>query len=246
MILKNITQIKSYSNIFFRRGLTYSPDDQFCDLKDARRIVRGLSMSAHDVSEFPYLYFTEGITGALNFILPQQPFTAKNGDYRYVFGLPGITFLEQTKMLYLSSPSSIDGNHVDLNSEFVQSFESVFLDCAYTFASNMNSQAVLPSNIKYVAFSLSKSHNLADVRVGWFLSKKKIPSLHTLQYDYDYGNSIIRKVLDNSMDREPNDLYLCNAQFLSGQYRKHRLIEGDTNLFGTDDTGLRVPYWVLD
>ena len=250
-MIARLPQIKSYQDAFFRNALSYSVE-QVCNFEEARKIARGLSMSAFDVSEFPYIYFTAGITEALNTFLSESPFDMMKGDYRYVTVLPmrsGILTPEETainRVLYLSTPSAINGRHVDLYQEWIQRYSEVFLDCAYMFASNMEFEnRTLPQNIKRVAFSLSKSHNLADVRVGWILSRTPYRPLHALQYDYDYGNSIITGVMRQTLLEEPNYLYYKYKREYGRKYKRNKLIEGDTNLFGLDQNGGKIPFWTL-
>lgn len=231
------SQIKSYPDTTFRQKLDFSGTANFAE---ARKLARELCSTAFEnLDEFPHLYFTAGVTEAIDFLCSKRRMMARPTEYRYVFGHPTVT-TQQADITFASYPFSGTGKFEDIPEN-----KEVILDCSYIFASNMSGVKRLPSHVSTVAFGLSKSHNLADVRCGWFFSKKVYATYHVLQTDYDYGSSIHLPVLRSALEYRPNELYLKFKDKFSSLYEKHQIEEVDTNLFGL--TGeVRRPWYTLD
>jgi hypothetical protein len=109
----------------------------------------------------------------------------------------------------------------------------------------MSHDRLVPAHVKYLAFSLSKSHNVADFRIGWLMTKEPLQPQHLVQYDHEYGPSRHAEVLRMAINFAPNYLYRKYKDHLSELYAKHKLEEPHTNLFALDARGIRVPYWTL-
>jgi histidinol-phosphate/aromatic aminotransferase/cobyric acid decarboxylase-like protein len=148
---------------------------------------------------------------------------------------------EPADLLYFSYPFAGNGQF----EKIPEGNKAVFLDCAYLFASNMTNARQLPDNVEYLAFSVSKSHNLADIRCGWVMTRKKIEAYHLMQYTYGYGSSAHVSVLQSVLSQVPNYLYLKYKDTFSAMYNANALREGDTNLFATKRSGERVPWYKL-
>jgi hypothetical protein len=228
-------QIKAFPDSLFRSvGLT---DPTTCSAEQTRRRARKLSASVlANHREFPFLYFTAGSTEALNWLL-RQPFSTDPADFRYVRALPD--FREDRQSLqYLSNPFSGTGMIIEVpNDELV-------LDAAYAFCTH-DFTFTAPRGTMAVTFSLSKSHNLADARVGWFLSRKPVPSVHVLQYEYEYMSSVTHSAIALADSFAPNELYLRHGARLRDEMSMSGYTVGDVPLFGFKD-GKRVPYYLCN
>lgn len=235
-------QIRSYYDNTFR-NLTnvYSQDiDWDRNLKKTRNIAYSISKRAFDnIEEFPYLYFTAGITESLNVIIPKSPITVFDNEYRYLKLFDNVT-TSKTNSRYMSYPFSGNGKFLSIPED-----NPLILDCAYIFASDMSNQKILPSNVQQVLFGLSKSHNLSDYRIGWILSKEKIKEFHLLQYEFKYTvNGNIRPVLENVMSYESNFLYKKYKTDISKLYKTNGIEENNTNLFGIKN-GIKIPWYQI-
>lgn len=238
-------QIKSYPVHHFKQSLVVGGETPPL-LQVARHYARELGNKAFDnLNMLPYVYMTAGITEALDWILPRQNTVAHANDYRYVFGYKNVTtsdHVDKPKLRYVSYPFAHDGVFHTHCAEP----ESLFLDCAYLFASDMTHERLLPRNVEYVAFGLSKSHNLFDARIGCLFSKHPVYPQHILQYDYGYGSSLHRHVLSKVLGDEPNILYQQFKNQFSDLYRLNGLTEGNTNLFALDKDKNRIPWYTLN
>jgi hypothetical protein len=99
------------------------------------------------------------------------------GDYQWVNPTNG-----KDEILYMSSPSSIDGNWRDIPTDI-----PVALDLAYVGSTKIK-KLDLPSNVEYVFYSLSKSFGVRNVRTGWMFTRKKDLKLDALTYNAKYYN----------------------------------------------------------
>ena len=235
-------QIRSYSDSEFRNLTHYAEEFEWdSNTSLIRDLAFNVSSQAFDnATDFPYLYFTSGITDAINVIIPKKKTTILPLEYRYLNLFQSVT-LKESGRTYMSYPFSGNGKFLDIPTE-----QDVILDCAYIFASNMSNVKVIPSNVSKVLFGLSKSHNLPDYRIGWILSKEKIPEFHALQYEYNYAiNGNIKEALTSVLMHQPNFLYNKYKQLFSEMYQSNGVTEGDTNLFGVKD-GIKVPWYILN
>jgi len=239
----NNPQILSYNDNTYRKNLFYQNVDNtqnILSVEQNREKISNLMKSVFtNIDEFPYIYFTSGVTHALDLLLQNKPIQASKDEYRYVFSFSNVT-TNLSDIRYQSWPSSSTGifSSIHLN-------KKIILDCSYIFASHMNYNKILPNNVSSVLIGFSKGHNLSDLRIGCIFSKDKIFGIHTLQYNYNYSNSIISKVLNNVEEFPLNYLYQKYDINLRNLYSSFGLKCFDTNLFGIDETGKRYPYWLL-
>ena len=148
-----------------------------------------------------YVYPINGITEGLNWWYNQEHRTVdvKTGDYQWI---------KKTgdKILYVSIPSSIDGNIYDIIDD-----RAVALDLAY-----VGSTKILPIKIKNVErafYSLSKPFGIRNIRTGWYFTKHEDNRLRDLTdsakyYNY-YAHDIAEKIIDTfNLDYIHNTLYI--------------------------------------
>lgn len=248
--MKHPAQIRSYSDDVFR--IDTPPKDAMYD-QDARDIAdkcrwlaRAISSSAFDnLDTFPYVYFTSGITGALDYLLPRKRFKAHEKEYRYVFSHNSVLTSQSAKEAdseYLTYPRSFTGAF----NPIVSSNREILLDCAYIFATHLkHHQRLIPEKVSEVMFSLSKSHNLYDYRIGWFFSKTRYSGIYDLQYTYAYLPHNILPILQHVNKFPANHLYDLNKETFSQKFKENGLTESDTNLFAFTNTGNRIPFYML-
>lgn len=236
----NKNQIRSYTDDVFRKQMPV-PHMVWKDCTIERELAYKLSEKAFsNIRDFPYVYFTNGITEAINYLVPQQPLRIYPSEYRYLRLFPTVSEYAGDS-IYLSYPYSGNGKFYGIPQN-----HSVILDCAYMFASNMGHEKQLPPNVTHVLFSLSKSHNLSDYRVGWMFSRTPLRPYHVLQYDYNYTvSATVAHALELANLYEPNFLYKKYKDQLSHMYKENNLVEHDTNLFGTSKDGIRHPWYTL-
>lgn len=236
-------QIKSYYDDTFRRSI-HPLSGHATNARDqgdyARSLAREFTSAAFDnLDDFPYVYLTSGVTEAMDWVLPRHRVAMIGNDYRYA------KFYERASrhdLLYQSYPYSADGGLHPITSEELP----VFMDCAYLFATAMEwHNRQVPENVQYLAFSLSKSHNIADFRIGWLMTKQPLEPQHIVQYGYGYVPHRHARVLEHALSYPPNTLYQKYRALLSRLYADAGLRETFTNLFGIDAEGQRIPYYAV-
>lgn len=236
--------IKSYNDNLFRKNivipdLNYLTSGNDNEYRLAESMARKFCEGAFSNLEiFPYFYMTSGATEAIDCLLPMQEFNILPGEYRY--SMIQSTFSTTTQpTMYFSYPFSGSGKF-----ESIPDDKNIILDCAYIFSSNLNNIRMLPDNVESVIFSLSKSHNLSDLRIGWFFSKKKIAKYDILQCEYGYFNRLHIEAFKTIMEYRPNELYLRYKSEFSKKYIDNAMIENDVNLFAFSKNK-RIPYYLI-
>ena len=233
-------QIRSYHDSTFRN---LQPSENIWGEKTLERELAYLisSKTFENIYEFPYVYFISGITEGINYFANKHKIIKHPNEYRYLNLFLNVSN-KSGDIAYQSYPFSGDGRFHSIRTD-----KPVILDCAYMFASNMQNEKVLPSNVDTVMFSLSKSHNLSDYRIAWMFSKNKIPEYHVLQYDNNYSiNSYVLSALKTINDRPLNYLYTKYKEQFSNLYSLKNLTENDVNLFALDNKNNRLPFYILE
>lgn len=202
---------------------------------------RFASQVLDDLREFPNCYFTSGVTEGIDTVLSGRPTQVLENEYRYVHLRPGVAKYPSPN-LFVSSPFSGTGSHVDLFR--FSDYRSIVVDWSYLFASDLTHTRSVPKNVDQMLFGFSKSHDVADLRVGVILSRTRIPHLHVPQYDFGYVSSIACQVVEAAATQPPNLLWQQNQKFVS-VFRDRNLVVGNTLLFGLNAEGERVPYYTL-
>lgn len=232
-------QIRSYNDSTFRNIV--SLNNNIWGTKDKERnLAFKISKTAFlNIEDFQYVYFINGATEFINYIALNYSIQIKDNEYRYL-NIFKNTSTNDGDIFYMSYPFAGNGKFIDIPRD-----KSVVLDCAYLFASNLMHENIIPKNVDYVIFSLSKSHNIPDERVAWVFSKIKIPCYHILQYDNNYGiNKNVLSILQKIEKYPLNHLYLKYKEQLSDLYIRHNLEENSTNLFCMNKNN-RIPYYIL-
>lgn len=179
-----------------------------------------------DLSDFPYLYPMNGITEAMNYWMAQETRTIekKKDDYAW------IPFNETGDVIYISVPSSIDGNYCD-----IPTHKPVVLDIAFVGSAACR-KIHPPKNVEMVFFSLSKCFGLRNYRIGYMWSKKPIDRLELLINSAKYYNYYAMQLGEIIIDNIPLSLTYKTIQ----SYQKEicdelNLTPSDTVWLATSD-----------
>jgi len=126
-----------------------------------------------------FVYPVNGITEGLNWWMANESRSIhiEKGDYQWVQPKSG-----NGDILYMSCPSSIDGNFVNIPTHM-----PVALDLAYVGSTEVR-QIPMTDNIEYVFYSLSKPFGVRNIRTGWIFTRKEDKRLHDLTYNAKYYN----------------------------------------------------------
>ena len=146
-----------------------------------------------DLSDFSYLYPANGVTEGLNYWYMQEDRKVFRHKDDYVW-LPES---HSGDIIYLSCPSSIDGNMVEIPTTM-----PVALDIAYVGSLSEKIKIDVPYNVEKVFFSLSKCFGLRNYRIGYYWSRTPDKQLERLigsakYYNYHsmaLGEKIIKEV----------------------------------------------------
>lgn len=165
-----------------------------------------------DLSNF-YVYPMNGITEGLNWWYNREHrgVWLAQGDYQWIDlkgkGSPYIR--------YQSVPSAIDGNFKEIDHTM-----PLALDLAYVGSTAVR-KLIIPDNVEFVFYSLSKSFGVSNIRTGWLFCKKQDSKLEALTYSAKYYNyfahSIAEKIISNfDIDFVHKSLYnkqkeICSA-----------------------------------
>lgn len=133
-----------------------------------------------DLEEF-YVYPTNGITEGLTYFTAtsQNNVLREQGDYEWV---DLITNRLDPPILYVSVPSSIDGNFRAIPANI-----PIALDLAYVGTTKIQ-KIPITDNVKYVFYSLSKPFGVNQFRTGWIFTRVFDPKLYNLCYKSNYYN----------------------------------------------------------
>lgn len=146
-----------------------------------------------DLSDFPHLYPVNGITEGLNYWLMQETRKIKTKVHDYAW----IKHSDTGGVMYISCPSSIDGNYCDIPRDI-----PVVLDIAHVGSTDLQKIEVT-NNIEKVFFSLSKCFGLRNYRIGYYWSRSPDLMLEKLinsaKY-YNYHSMGLGELLINNLD----------------------------------------------
>ena len=193
------------SDTYYKRG----NQDATQDLDWVEAQHRNWVHEIIDLSDFQYCYFVNGTTDALHHwqMTDKRPWQKLcYGEYEYpdiirergsvTCDVPGQYMDEAThragkngiidpnKVLYVSVPSSADGNYFKLP----DTPAPVILDCTYISSTNIQKINV-PENTEQVFFSFSKGFGMIGQRLGLVYTKKPHKTLHLLKdfENWNYG-----------------------------------------------------------
>lgn len=135
-----------------------------------------------------YVYPINGITEGLNWWYNQERRTVdiRTGDYQWIKKTGN-------DMLYVSMPSSIDGNMHDVIDK-----RDIALDLAYVGSTSI--QPIDIKNVERAFYSLSKPFGIRNIRTGWYFTKHEDVRLRDLTesakyYNY-YAHDLAEKIIE--------------------------------------------------
>ena len=179
-----------------------------------------------DLTSFSEFYVTSGITDGLNHFFMKE---FRNGisvhanDYEYLQYL-GARSTKGT--VYISNPSSIDGNFVDKDvwNDLLNSGSKIAIDGAY-IGSTITKNISINENVETVFVGLSKMFGLYDKRVGFYFSRTKNPMLEGIVQNNLYFDSNSCYVTQELIKKFPlgyaqsrlveAQLHVCKKYFLT-------------------------------
>ena len=176
-----------------------------------------------DLSEFPYCYYVHGVTDAIHhWVLNKNtPWQYMEGEYEYagmigplgtsVCDVPGQYMNKETHRaglhakidpnipIYISIPSSADGNIFYPKVDSWNNNPPVILDCTYVSSTSIKPIEV-PKTTEQVFFSFSKGFSLVGQRLGLVYTKEPHPTLHRLkEYEnWNYGGVRTMQLIMNN------------------------------------------------
>jgi len=176
-----------------------------------------------DLSDFPYCYYTHGVTDAIHHwvLNNKSPWQYMEGEYEYagmigpkgtsVCDVPGQYMDKNThraglpakidadKPMYISIPSAADGNIFYPEVDTWKNSPPVILDCTYVSSTAIKTIEV-PKTTEQVFFSFSKGFGLIGSRLGLVYTKEPHPTLHKLkEYEnWNYGGVRTMQLLMNN------------------------------------------------
>jgi len=204
----HILKEQRVSDTYYRRG-----DGQATqDLDWVEATHRNWVSEIIDLSEFPHCYFVNGTTDAIHHwkLTDNREWQTLEGEYEYpemvgpksrvCCDVPGQVMNEETgrssipasidpdNPLYISIPSSADGNFFNPNIDQWRNSPPVILDCTYIGSTNIQ-RIDVPQNTEQVFFSFSKGFGLVGQRLGLVYTKEPHATLQTLKdfENWNYG-----------------------------------------------------------
>ena len=218
--VEKLLQTQKVSDTYFSRG----SGEATKELNHVEATHRYWVSSMIDLSDFPYCYYTHGVTDVIH----HWEMTDKRqwqklcyGEYEYrdMIGskgsvtcdvpgqymdkethraaLPGI--VDSNKPLYISTPSAADGNIFNAPVDSWKNSPPVILDCTYVSSTAIKTIEV-PKTTEQVFFSFSKGFGLIGSRLGLVYTKEPHPTLHKLkEYEnWNYGGVRTMQLLMNN------------------------------------------------
>jgi len=187
--------IQSYTEEFYKTQFKVEID-QFEKrklLSETKSIIIKFMSPVINLSEFNFMYPINGITEGLDILaIEHRNIKVPNGDYEYLKLNPfyGKNSTEP-EILYISNPSSIDGNYIKNWNEILERNSSIALDAAYA-GSAYQKEIKITDTVSYVFVGLSKMFGLQDLRIGYMFSRKPILSLGALLRNNYFNNNSLK------------------------------------------------------
>ena len=136
--------------------------DDYTEVKSFDSIITEWLKPVIDLSDFPYLYPANGVTEGINYWYMQE----NRKVIRYKDDYVWLPESETGEVLYMSNPSSADGNLKEIPTD-----KPVVLDIAHIGSCNTDVKIDVPDNVEKVFFSLSKCFGLRNFRIGYYWSR---------------------------------------------------------------------------
>ena len=193
-ILKQSLAIRTFPIIEVQIVCDNFKYDDYTEVKPFHSDITEWLKPIIDLSDFKYLYPANGVTEGINYWYMQENRKIIRHKDDYVW-LPES---ETGEVLYMSNPSSADGNLKDIPTNI-----PVVLDIAHIGSCSSDIKIKVPDNVEKVFFSLSKCFGMRNYRIGYYWSRTPDSQLERLigsakYYNYhsmQLGEEIIRKVL---------------------------------------------------
>lgn len=212
--------------------------------KEAYEIIQGKLLDwlrpFFDLDDFPHFYFHAGATEAINdwLLLEKRQIVKMVGDYKWINLMnPGILSLQEISqipsdsILYVSNPSSLSGNFINIWDEILKQAPSIALDCSY-IGSVPTQKIPLNHKVEMIFFSLSKGFGLNKHRVGFSFWRKENRAL-SLKNKYSLINYKIPFWIDIVLDNyKVNDMHNFFKQAQSDVCRELSIQPSSSFLIG--------------
>ena len=205
--VEKLLQTQKVSDTYFSRG----SGEATKELNHVEATHRHWVSSMIDLSDFPYCYYTHGVTDAIHHwvLTEDRKWQLPEGEYEYanMIGGKGTKVLDQP--LYLSNPAAADGNIIYSHTQ-----SPVILDCTYVSSTAIKTINV-PERTEQVFFSFSKGFGLIGQRLGLVYTKEPHPTLHRLkEYEnWNYGGARTMQLIMNNF----------SVDSMYNKYRKKQL-----------------------
>ena len=207
--VETLLQTQKVSDTYFSRG----SGEATKELNHVEATHRHWVSPMIDLSDFPYCYYTHGVTDAIHHWemtdkRPWQKLCYGEYEYRDMIGskgsvtcdvpgqymdkkthraaLPGV--VDPSKPLYISTPSAADGNIFNAPVDSWKNSPPVILDCTYVSSTAIKTIEV-PKTTEQVFFSFSKGFGLIGSRLGLVYTKEPHSTLHKLK-EYENWNYV--------------------------------------------------------
>jgi hypothetical protein len=163
-------------------------------LRDTKESIVKYVSPIIDLTEFPFMYPVNGITDGLNTLAidcRNKSIKVFDGEYDWLqLNLPKNVNYDNGDILYVSNPSSIDGNYIKNWNEIIQTHQDIALDCAYIGSCRIE-KIEINENINTVYVGLSKMFGLSELRIGYvFRRRPSIPLGGLLRNFYFNSNNL--------------------------------------------------------
>ncbi|MDB4681307.1 hypothetical protein OAE88_00205 [bacterium] len=179
--------------------------NDYTEIKPFQSIITEWLKPIIDLSDFKYLYPANGVTEGINYWYMQEDRKIIRHKDDYVW-LPES---ETGEVLYLSNPSSIDGNIKDIPKNI-----PIVLDIAHLGSCSNDVRITVPENVEKVFFSLSKCFGLRNYRIGYYWSKTPDKQLERLIGSAKYYNYHSMKLGEEIIGKVgPTDVNTCLKKY---------------------------------
>ena len=209
--VETLLQNQKVSDTYFSRGSGQATEE----LDHVEFTHRHWVSPMIDLSDFPYCYYTHGVTDAIHHwvLNNKSPWQYMEGEYEYpgmigpkgtsVCDVPGQYMdenthraglpakIDQDKPMYISIPSAADGNIFYPKVDTWRNNPPVILDCTYISSTSIKTIEV-PKTTEQVFFSFSKGFGLIGSRLGLVYTKEPHPTLHKLKEYENWNYSGVR------------------------------------------------------
>lgn len=175
-------------------SVNYRLDEKDQLIKNLKTKLKNYLKNIIDLSDFNFMYPLNGITEGLTNLgleYKNQKIKIFNGDYEWLKLCSNDNIsTSRGDILYISNPSSINGNYLNNWNDILEEHKNIALDCAYLGSVDIK-HIKYKENINYVYVGLSKMFGLSELRIGYVFTKSpNIPLGTLLRNNYFNLNNI--------------------------------------------------------